>query len=266
MLSTTIGNGVADQGMTSVPISSLDDPVFRVESRRGRLLLGGTTSSAMHEAGLLRLATNHFNAIETRTDFRPGVIVSDNWETASSRLLYALAATRSAQAVMRDDRIEIRGVTSDAGTFAARINFLRQGLLADTAIVADVVTVEPRASHDAMCERAFTQLFLETVSVTQSGAGIRTASYSTLDRIIEFAHDCPQPMIAVTGHTDASGDENWNRRLSLARAQAVADYIADRGIDRRRLLVLGRGSAEPVADNGTAQGRSQNRRIEFSLQ
>ena len=251
--------------MTSVPISSLDEPVFRVESRRGRLLLGGTTSSAMHESGLLRLATNHFNAIEIRTDFRPGVIVSDNWESASSRLLYALAATRSAQAVMRDDRIEIRGVTADAGTFAARIEFLRQGLLANTSIVADVVTVEPRASHDAICERAFAQLFLEPVSFKQSSTEIRTASYGSLDRIVEFAHDCRQSMIAVTGHTDASGDETWNRRLSLARAQAVADHIADRGVDRRRLLVMGRGSAEPVADNGTAHGRGLNRRIEFSL-
>ncbi|MDH3553724.1 MAG: hypothetical protein OER22_14010, partial [Gammaproteobacteria bacterium] len=135
LLSATIDHGIADQGATPVPTSSLDDPVFWVESRRGRLLLGGTTSSAMHESGLLWLGANHFNVIETQTDFRPGVMVSDNWESASSRLLYALAATQSAQAVMRDDRIEIRGVTSAAGTFAARVEFLRQGLLTDMVIV-----------------------------------------------------------------------------------------------------------------------------------
>ena len=266
LLSATIDHGIADQGATPVPTSSLDDPVFWVESRRGRLLLGGTTSSAMHESGLLWLGANHFNVIATQTDFRPGVIVSDNWESASSRLLYALAATQSAQAVMRDDRIEIRGVTSAAGTFAARVEFLRQGLLTDMVIVADVLTVESSAPHDELCERAFAQLFLETVSFKQSSTEIRTASYGTLDRIVEYANDCRQTIIAVTGHTDAAGDAARNRRLSMARAQAVADHIADRGVDPRRLLVMARGSAEPVADNSTAYGRSRNRRIEFSLQ
>ena len=100
----------------------------------------------------------------------------------------------------------------------------------------------------------------------QSSTEIRDSSFGTLARIIDFAYDCPRTVIAITGHTDASGDETWNRRLSLARAQAVADHLANGGIDPQRLTVSGLGSSEPIADNSTPQGRGRNRRIEFSLQ
>ena len=81
----------------------------------------------------------------------------------------------------------------------------------------------------------------------------------------EFARDCPGVTIAITGHTDSSGDDSWNRVLSRARAQAVADYIASNGIEADRLIVAGAGAAEPIADNSTAYGRQLNRRIEFEL-
>jgi OOP family OmpA-OmpF porin len=69
----------------------------------------------------------------------------------------------------------------------------------------------------------------------------------------------------VTGHTDASGDETWNQRLSLKRANAVADYVATGGVARSRLTVAGVGSSMPIADDNTRYGRSLNRRIEIAL-
>jgi len=266
LLSASIGGGTTASGPSHAGPSPLDAPVLIVESARGRLLLEGTTASAMHEAGLLSLASDHFDSVVTETNFRPGVIVSDNWESASSRLLYVLAAAESAQAVMRNNSIEIHGVTSDRDTFAARVEFLREELPADTAVISDVMTINSTASHDTLCRRAFAELVIEPVSFMKSSADIRTASYSTLDRMIDFAYDCQRETIVVTGHTDSSGDESWNRRLSLARAQAVADHIARGGIDPLRLLSSGRGSSEPIADNGTARGRNLNRRIEFELQ
>ena len=80
------------------------------------------------------------------------------------------------------------------------------------------------------------------MSFARSSAELRPASFATLDRITEFAHDCPSTTIAITGHTDASGDEDWNRQLSLARAQAVADRVAARGLAAGRLVVTGVGS------------------------
>jgi outer membrane protein OmpA-like peptidoglycan-associated protein len=69
----------------------------------------------------------------------------------------------------------------------------------------------------------------------------------------------------ITGHTDSSGDESWNERLSLERANTVATYIEGGGIAATRLIVAGAGSSEPIAENDTSYSRSLNRRIEVVL-
>lgn len=213
----------------------------------------------------MQLASDHFDTFDVRNNFTPGVILAEDWESVSSRLLYAIAAMQSAHAVMRDDTIEIRGVTANIDRLNARLGFLQKEAGPDTAIVTDVISVTSAAPQDALCRRAFAQLPVTPLVFKQSSTEIRDVSFGTLDRIIEFAYDCPQTVIAITGHTDASGDETWNKRLSLARAQAVANHLADGGIDPRRLSVNGLGSSQPIADNSTPQGRGRNRRIEFSL-
>jgi outer membrane protein len=65
----------------------------------------------------------------------------------------------------------------------------------------------------------------------------------------------------VIGHTDSTGPEDFNQRLSERRAQSVADYLQDRGVAPGRLAVSGKGESEPIADNATREGRAQNRRV-----
>jgi outer membrane protein OmpA-like peptidoglycan-associated protein len=65
----------------------------------------------------------------------------------------------------------------------------------------------------------------------------------------------------IEGHTDSTGSEAHNQRLSERRAQAAADYLVSRGISGDRLEIVGRGESEPVGDNATAEGRAQNRRV-----
>jgi outer membrane protein OmpA-like peptidoglycan-associated protein len=67
----------------------------------------------------------------------------------------------------------------------------------------------------------------------------------------------------VDGYTDNTGSENENQRLSAQRAQAVADRLTHEGIDASRIKVEGRGEAQPIADNSTADGRTANRRVEI---
>lgn len=75
----------------------------------------------------------------------------------------------------------------------------------------------------------------------------------------------PKMRVRVVGHTDSTGSDAVNNPLSLERAEAVRDYLAGRGVAASRVDVNGRGSHEPVADNGTAEGRSRNRRVEIFL-
>jgi outer membrane protein OmpA-like peptidoglycan-associated protein len=71
--------------------------------------------------------------------------------------------------------------------------------------------------------------------------------------------------VRIVGHTDSTGNDAINDPLSQARAQTVRNYLEDRGVPASRLETAGRGSREPVADNGTDAGRSKNRRVEIFL-
>jgi len=87
-----------------------------------------------------------------------------------------------------------------------------------------------------------------------------------LDRVADAIAQQPNNTpISVEGYTDAQGPTEQNQRLSQKRAQAVADHLIARGVDQKRVSVAGRGEADPVADNDTADGRANNRRVQIVL-
>jgi len=73
----------------------------------------------------------------------------------------------------------------------------------------------------------------------------------------------PSTLITIAGHTDNTGSDAINNPLSVDRAQSARDYLIARGVGVARFTTEGLGSRQPVADNGTAGGRAQNRRVEI---
>lgn len=71
--------------------------------------------------------------------------------------------------------------------------------------------------------------------------------------------------VKITGHTDNVGTPDYNQQLSLRRAEAVRDYLISIGGDASRMEVAGMGETQPLADNGTAEGRARNRRVEVEV-
>ncbi len=71
--------------------------------------------------------------------------------------------------------------------------------------------------------------------------------------------------INVDGYTDDIGTEAYNMKLSMQRAEAVADYLEDNGVDRNNIVTRGHGKNDFVADNETEEGRAKNRRVEVTL-
>ena len=75
----------------------------------------------------------------------------------------------------------------------------------------------------------------------------------------------PDDRIRIQGHTDSTGSAAHNEELSVRRAQAVRDVLLSRGVKQQQMLVEGVGEARPIAENATAGGRAQNRRVELHI-
>ncbi|PWV78901.1 OmpA family protein [Halomonas sp. A11-A] len=71
--------------------------------------------------------------------------------------------------------------------------------------------------------------------------------------------------VNIAGHTDSTGNADYNQRLSERRAESVGNYLAQAGVSRNRLYMTGYGQTQPVASNATEEGRAQNRRVEITL-
>jgi outer membrane protein OmpA-like peptidoglycan-associated protein len=104
----------------------------------------------------------------------------------------------------------------------------------------------------------------ENVYFDSDKATIQERSFALLRAVAQILRDHPElKKVAIDGHTDSSGSEKGNLRLSNARAKAVRDFLVSEGIDAGRLVPRGFGEAKPIADNETPEGKEKNRRVEF---
>lgn len=90
-------------------------------------------------------------------------------------------------------------------------------------------------------------------------------SFKGLDEVAQIMKDNPDTKLDIEGHTDNTGSDALNQKLSENRAGAVKAYLVKKGIDESRLSAAGFGPTQPVADNKTAAGRQKNRRVEMKL-
>lgn len=91
------------------------------------------------------------------------------------------------------------------------------------------------------------------------------SSYPILDEVVSVMNQYSEYSLNISGHTDNQGDDKMNQVLSERRAKRCYDYLVSKGIAASRMSSAGYGETKPVADNKTAAGRSQNRRVEFEL-
>ncbi|MBN7798642.1 OmpA family protein [Parahaliea mediterranea] len=94
---------------------------------------------------------------------------------------------------------------------------------------------------------------------------LRSSFYPVLNSVGEVLAKYADTTLRVSGHTDSTGSRSYNQTLSKQRAGSVADYLATRGVDRSRMMVEGLGPDQPIADNASTAGRSQNRRVELYI-
>jgi outer membrane protein OmpA-like peptidoglycan-associated protein len=99
-----------------------------------------------------------------------------------------------------------------------------------------------------------------------NSAALRAASRQSLREMADVFQKYPNTILSIQGHADAIGSARYNTRLSVRRADSVADYLQNLGVSNSRLETLGFGESRPRASNSTASGRQQNRRVEIHVQ
>ncbi|MBD0332275.1 MAG: OmpA family protein [Chitinophagaceae bacterium] len=96
-------------------------------------------------------------------------------------------------------------------------------------------------------------------------AKLLSKSFKPLNDVAQILKDDPNLKLAIEGHTDNVGTDEYNQTLSDNRANSVKAYLVSKGIDESRLAAQGFGESQPVADNNTAAGRAKNRRVVLTL-
>ncbi|QDH81615.1 OmpA family protein [Echinicola soli] len=109
-----------------------------------------------------------------------------------------------------------------------------------------------------------TSLVLQEVLFKKGTAELADQNSLTyIDQLVDFMKENPSKKIRLEGHTDNVGNVALNKQLSMERAGAIRDYMVDHGVQFERIMLRGLGGSEPIADNGTTEGREKNRRVEM---
>jgi outer membrane protein OmpA-like peptidoglycan-associated protein len=103
------------------------------------------------------------------------------------------------------------------------------------------------------------------ITFKSGGYAMNNSFFEVMDSVVLVVQEFDKTIIVSAGHTDSWGSDSSNKLLSQRRAHAVSGYLQQKGVVQARLETIGFGEKQPVASNGTAEGRALNRRVEISL-
>jgi len=239
---------------------------MRIERSASDIRLQGDVSSTAHEVILRQTLREFFPAQRADVELAVRQGLPAGWSLVSDLVLRSLANTETAMAIIRPEQVSVRGVTTSGEELSASLASVEASLLPGMTLVRDVIEIRPTRPFDDMCRARFEQATMgRHIDFPGSGAELSPGAQPLLDTLVEIAVDCPQTRIRVTGHTDASGNEESNVALSLSRAESVVDYMRNRGLPADRLQAVGAGSSQPLLEASDPRSRRANRRVEFDM-
>lgn len=203
-------------------------------------------------------------SVNSQEQFDAQVIVSDFNETPISNAQVKLYDTSGVY--------KYGGTTNEDGNFDItmspgkyRIKLIQEGEVKKDKII-NLPELEGRRIYNQV--RIFVlyeqrdQFTLENLLFEYNSAHIYEESYPILNKLVDYLLNEGDAQFEIAGHTDDVGSDEDNLILSRNRANAVRDYLIARGIEADRLIAMGYGESEPIADNETEDGRAKNRRTE----
>lgn len=125
--------------------------------------------------------------------------------------------------------------------------------------------VAPRAAPAPQAPAASKVTYAADAFFDFDKATLKPAGKAKLDDLIGKVKGINLEVIIAVGHTDSVGSDEYNQKLSMRRSNAVKAYLISKGVDKTRIYTEGKGEKQPVADNGTKEGRAKNRRVEIEV-
>ena len=136
--------------------------------------------------------------------------------------------------------------------------------LADSKQQAAELQLQLDALHAKPTDRGLV-LTLGDVLFTTGKADLKAGATANLGHLVTFLNKYPDRTAQIEGYTDSAGSDDYNQGLSERRAESVRAYLTGQGILASRLTASGKGKSAPIADNASASGRQQNRRVEVII-
>ena len=271
---------IADVANIAAPFESSADirgsSLWSARHDRNALILSGRVASEVERTEIVSIATKYFAgdivdemAVEAHDyqewigGVRLGLPHFANFQSGemafapeSDGFSFSGEASGSTLAYLAEDMGKIEGpyaVSIEAETIQVD--------------VAEITGIDFDADAVAACQAAFDAVLAQNKVYFASGKDLITRqSGQTLDKIMAVSSRCDEDLLfELGGHTDSVGGRATNLSLSKDRANAVATYMSEAGMNVDRLSAVGYGPDQPAASNETPEGRAQNRRIEFTV-
>lgn len=251
----------------TLPISAIvfaesDDVDEKNIAQNVPVVIKGVVATSSDKQQLLEKLKAQYpdKSVRDEIEVRSNISIPTNWQQVATAIIDSDISN------IRQGRIDIHGTTI---SLHGKVGSLEQKQAIQNRIhtrLTDlyqlenqlvVVEGEQRLIDDTLGNR-IVEFESGSANLTPLGLGILDDMATALRRI----GDKP---VVITGHTDNVGNPTANLALSNERAEAVKQYLIGRNIDAARLSTTGKGDADPIASNDNEEGRTRNRRIEFTL-
>ncbi|UWQ80169.1 OmpA family protein [Leisingera sp. S132] len=240
-------------------------------SPEGQVQLRGRISDAALRTVADSYAKARFGSANVHTATRIVADLPADWPVRVLAGLEALSYLQRGSVTVTPENLELRGMSYRKDALSEIARFLSAKLGEAETYGLDITYEDPPAPEDQpippeLCEAQLAGAQTEAKIAFEPGsATIAAESAGTMDRIAEVLSRCGPVRLEIQGHTDSQGREVMNQNLSQARAQSVLNELRARRVVTSTFAAKGYGESDPIADNGTEEGREANRRIEFKL-
>lgn len=198
-------------------------------------------------------------------------------DIATAQAQTSLAEDQRKALMQRGDQARLDARTREADAANSQLVTAR-AVIAEQKGQADVARTEADAArisaadlqrqldelHAKPTDRGMVLTLGDTL-FTSGKSDLKVGSTVNLDRLVAFLSSYPDRDVLIEGYTDSIGSDEYNVDLSQRRADSVKSYLMHQGINSQRLSATGRGKSDPVADNASADGRQQNRRVNVTI-